>query len=117
MAISGLLDSNQYEYKCLFAADTSAEFHIFKLHSALDNTSPNFKWYGQNPVILKLRTFGCDIYPITSSTKTLDNIIQEGLFMGYTNSRATIKWWDLHTKNLKYCLYRIFDEHNNKIFK
>ena len=37
--------------------------------------------------------------------------------MGYTNRRATMKWWDPHTKNLKYCLYGIFDEHNNKFVK
>ena len=37
--------------------------------------------------------------------------------MGYTNSRATMKWWDPHTKNLKYFPYDKFDEHNNKFGK
>ena len=37
--------------------------------------------------------------------------------MGYTNIRATMKWWDPHTKNLKYCSSEIFDERNNKIIK
>ena len=37
--------------------------------------------------------------------------------MGYTNSRATMKWWDPHTKKLKYCSYTKFDEHNNKCGK
>ena len=37
--------------------------------------------------------------------------------MGYTNRRATIKWWHPHTKKLKYCLPAKFDEHNNKFVK
>ena len=37
--------------------------------------------------------------------------------MGYTNIRATIKWWDPHTKELKYFLSTKFDEHNNKFGK
>ena len=34
--------------------------------------------------------------------------------MGYTNSRDTIKCWDLHTKKIKYCSSAKFDEYNNK---
>ena len=34
--------------------------------------------------------------------------------MGYTNSIFTMKWWDPHTKRLKYCSSAKFDEHNNK---
>ena len=34
--------------------------------------------------------------------------------MGYKNIRATMKWWDPHTKKLKYCSYTKMDEHNNK---
>ena len=34
--------------------------------------------------------------------------------MGYTNSISAIKWWDPHTKKLKYCLSAKFDEHNSK---
>ena len=37
--------------------------------------------------------------------------------MGYTKSRATIKWYDPHTKKLKYCSSEKFDEHNNKFGK
>ena len=37
--------------------------------------------------------------------------------MGNINSRSTIKWWDLHTKTLKYCSSDKFDEHNNKFGK
>ena len=33
--------------------------------------------------------------------------------MGYTNSRATIKWWEPHTKKLKYFSYENFDDRNN----
>ena len=47
------------------------------------------------------------------SPKHLYEITQEGSFMGYTNSRATIKWWDPHTKKLKYCLSEKFDERNS----
>ena len=34
--------------------------------------------------------------------------------MGYTNIRATMKWWDPNTKKLKCCSSTKFDEHNNK---
>ena len=34
--------------------------------------------------------------------------------MSYTNIRATIKWWEPHTKKLKYCSSETFDENNNK---
>ena len=37
--------------------------------------------------------------------------------MGYTNSISTMKWWDTHTKKLKYCPYAKLDEHNNKLGK
>ena len=37
--------------------------------------------------------------------------------MGYTNSRETMKWWDPHTKKLKYFSYAKFDEHNNRFRK
>ena len=37
--------------------------------------------------------------------------------MGYTDSIATMKWWDPYTKRLKYCLSEKFDEHNNKFGK
>ena len=39
------------------------------MHSALDNTAPHFVWYGQKPSIHELRTFVCDIYPVTSFPK------------------------------------------------
>ena len=34
--------------------------------------------------------------------------------MGYTKRRAIMKWWDPHTKRLKYFLSANFDERNNK---
>ena len=37
--------------------------------------------------------------------------------MGYTNSRAIMKWWDPHTKRLKYCSSAKFDAYNNKCGK
>ena len=37
--------------------------------------------------------------------------------MGYTKIRVTIKWWDPHTKKLKYFSYSKFDEHYNKFVK
>ena len=37
--------------------------------------------------------------------------------MGYTKITDTIKWWDPHTKKLKYFLSAEFDEHNNKFGK
>ena len=37
--------------------------------------------------------------------------------MGYAKIMATIKQWDPHTKELKYCSYTKFYEHNNKFGK
>ena len=37
--------------------------------------------------------------------------------MGYTNSRATMKLWDPHTKKLKYFSSKSFDENKNKFGK
>ena len=37
--------------------------------------------------------------------------------MGYTNSRATVKWLDPHTKKLKYYSSAKFDKHNNNFCK
>ena len=37
--------------------------------------------------------------------------------MGYTNSRAKFKWWDPHTKKLKYFPSDNYDEHNNEFGK
>ena len=42
---------------------------------------------------------------------------QEVLCIGYTKSGATIKWWYTHTKKLKYCSSKTFDEHNNNFGK
>ena len=76
-----------------------------KTPQCIRNTSPHLTWHGQKPSINELITFGCDIYPITSSPKKLDDRKQEGSFMGYTNICAEIKWWDPHTKKLKYCSF------------
>ena len=103
--------------KWWYATETSIELYRCKLHSELDNTSPKFSWYGKNTSIHELKTFGCDIYPITSSPKKLDDRTQKGSFMGYTNTTYTIKWWYPHTKKLKYFSSAKFDEHNNKFGK
>ena len=78
---------------------------------------PQFSWYGKNPSIHELRTFVLYIYPITSSPKKLDKRTQELSFMGYTDIRATMKWWDPHRKRLKYCSCTKFDEHNHNFEK
>ena len=65
MVKAALLVSNQHESKWCCASEISAEFHRCRIHSALDNISTHFAWYGKNPSIHELRTFGCDIYPIT----------------------------------------------------
>ena len=83
------------------AAEASADVHRFKINNGLDNNSPHFVWYGKKPSIHELRKFGCDIYPITSSTKKLDGITKEGSFMGYTNSISKMKWWYLTHQETK----------------
>ena len=77
-----ILYSNQHANKWCCAAETSAEFHRWKIHSGLDNTSPHFEWYSKINSIHELRTFGCYIYSIKSFTKKLDEITQEVSFMG-----------------------------------
>ena len=76
MVRSALLGSNQHENKWCYADETSAEFNRYKIHSALDNNSPHFIWFGKHPRVHELRAFGCDIYPITFKPKKLDNILQ-----------------------------------------
>ena len=61
--------------------------------------------------------FGREIYPITSSPKKLDNITQEQSFMGYTNSRATIKPWEPPTNKYRYFQSKNVEEHNNTFGK
>ena len=73
--------------------------------------------YGINPIIRELGSFVSDIYPITSSPKHLYVRTKEVSFMGYTNRRATMKWWYPQTKKLKYCSSANFYEHNNKFGK
>ena len=63
MVREGLLDSNQHENKWCCAAETSAQVRICRIHSDLDNISPHFEWYGKNPSIHELRTFGCEYSP------------------------------------------------------
>ena len=63
--------------------------HRCRIHSALDNISDHFSQHGKKPSIHELRTFRCDVYPITSFPKKLDEITQEGSFMGYTNRTPT----------------------------
>ena len=57
MVIEKLLDSNPHENKSFCASETSAEVHRCKIHSALDNTSPHFAWYGQKPSTHEIRKF------------------------------------------------------------
>ena len=78
MSRAGLIESNQHANKWCCASETPSEFHRWKLHGALDNTSPHFTCYGQNHGIYELRTSGCDIYRIISSTKNLYYRTQEG---------------------------------------
>ena len=66
MVRAGLVYSNQHAKKMCFAAETSAEVPRYKIHSTVDNTSPHCAWYSKNPRIRELRTFGCNIYLITS---------------------------------------------------
>ena len=92
MVISDLLGINQHENKWCCEAEIPAELYRCNMHSSLDNTSPQFVLYGNKPIMNELKNFGCDIYPITFSPKTLYDRKQEGLLMGYTNKIATMKW-------------------------
>ena len=69
MVGADLLDNNQHKYKWCCKAETLAYFHICIIHSYIDNISPHFAWYKEKPSTHELKTFGFDIYLITSSTK------------------------------------------------
>ena len=112
-----IINSNQHTNGWCYAAETSSGVYGWKLHSALDNTSLHLIWYVKNHSIRELKSFECDIYPITSSPKTLDNRTQEVSFMGYTNSRSTMKLWNPCTNKLKYCSSENFNEYINKFVK
>ena len=78
MVRAGLLNNNQHENKRCFASETSAEAYIYKLNSSLVNLRPHFTWYEKKPSINELRTFRCDIYPITSLPEKLYDRNKEG---------------------------------------
>ena len=115
MVRAGLIGINQHEKWCC-EEETSYEVYICK-KSELDNNQHHFVWYGKRTSIHELRKFGCNIYPITLSPKRLYDWKQEGSLMVYTIITETIKLWDKHTNNLKYCSSVKFDEHNNKFGK
>ena len=78
MVIQVLLDINKHENWWCYESETSAEVYRCKLRIALDTTSHPFSWYGKKHIIHELRTFVCDIYPITFLPKELDESKQEG---------------------------------------
>ena len=51
MVRSGFIDINKHENKCCCEAETSADVHRCRIHSALENIPPHFAWYGKNPII------------------------------------------------------------------
>ena len=80
MVISGLLDRNQQGKKWCCVEETSAELYRWKIHSALDNISPNFSWYGINPSINEIRTIGCDCWNYTRRVRSIVRI--NAMFIG-----------------------------------
>ena len=60
MLRADLLDSNHHKEWC-YAEETPEEVHRCRIHSALENISSHFAWYGKKLIIHELRTFGCDI--------------------------------------------------------
>ena len=52
--------------------------------------------------INELRTFGCDIYPITLPPKKLYERTQEGSSAWILYNTAKLKWWDPNIKKLRY---------------
>ena len=70
---SGLLDINQHKSKWWCAKEILAEVYRYKINSKLDNTSPKFAYYCDKLIIHETVTFGCDIYPISSYSKLLDD--------------------------------------------
>ena len=52
MVREGLIGSNKHKNEWCCAEETSNEVYRYKTHSALDNTSPNFAWYGKCPLFM-----------------------------------------------------------------
>ena len=85
IVIAALIYSNHHSNKWYFASETSSEVYICKIHSVLDKVTPNFPWCGKRPSINEIRSFGCDIYPITPKPNKLNYRTQEVSFTVNTN--------------------------------
>ena len=75
---------------------------FFQLNFADEQYLSFFVWGSHNfivslllvyPIIHKLITFGCNIYPITSAPKRLDKSKQEGSVMGYILHPKVMSLW------------------------
>lgn len=113
LVFAALLDSNHKMDKLFCASESAATVYNATLHSAL-NISPYEAFTGKKYNIHDLRVFGCDIYPFdhTKDDSSNPSKTHHGSFMGHTNHKLQIKWWDPKTNNIKLCISARFDEYN-----
>ena len=87
-------------------------------NSTFNYTIPHLIFHGmvKNPASMNSEPLYV-IYTPSLHLLKLNYITQEGSFMFYTKSRATMKWWDPQTNKLKHCSTEKNYEHNNKFGK
>ena len=88
-----LRDSDQDDNKWCFALEATMETYNSLLHSDTAE-QPHYSWYRVCTDINHLRVCGCEIFPLSPHPAQLSDRVQRGYFMGYTTTRAIIKWWN-----------------------
>lgn len=110
MLRAAIKDTNHDENKWCFALEASCETYNNIRHS-MTKEQPHYSWYGTRTSIHDLRVWGCEISPQAHRPQKLSDRVQRGYFMGYTNSRAVIKWWDPNTDKILLCTGAKFNEY------
>ncbi len=101
MCNSALFDSGHHKNKWCYAIETVAEVYNNVRHSS-HNETPNFLWLDTRISINDFRVWGCQVYVKNQKRKTTDSRIVKGYFMGYTNSRVIMRWWNPATEKKYY---------------
>ena len=106
---AALIDSGHAKNKWCLACEATAEVYNNCYHQATKK-QPNFLWFGTRSSIHDFRLWGCEVYVQSHITTASSDRVTRGYFMGYTNSRVIIRWWDLKTNTIKHSTGVKFNE-------
>lgn len=109
MVRAAIKDSNQSTDKWCYALETCVDVYNSIRHRTTCE-QPHYAWYNKRTSIHDFRVWGCAIYPRSHNHKKLDDRTLQGFFMGYTNTRSIIKWWDPKTDKVNFCMSAQFIE-------